>query len=327
MAFLNNSGDIILDAVLTDTGRFRLAKGDGSFKIAKFALADDEIDYKLYQNANYSADGSAATGAHSSGSAYYDLNILKTPILEAFTNNTSLMKHKLISIPRTNILYLPTLKLNALDGAKPVLGEPLQTVNSTYYVSVDEITENTDHLGGLGNITDFMKGFAGSTNCIRVDQGLDTTEIPPSVDIPGDLKETQYIVEIDNRLGVLRQPGSNTNATPSFIDDDNIASYYFTAGTDTAYITDVPTDKTGKSIPKEDVISGPRGTTINFSIGASIQLQTSTFLFTQLGSVEANLHGTVDYYTIDTIVRVTAATMGRSIDIPVRFIKWKTDTA
>ncbi len=31
MAFLDNSGDIILDAVLTDTGRYRLAKGDGSF--------------------------------------------------------------------------------------------------------------------------------------------------------------------------------------------------------------------------------------------------------------------------------------------------------
>ena len=47
MAFLNNSGDIILDAVLTDEGRKRLALGDGTFKIAKFALGDDEIDYML----------------------------------------------------------------------------------------------------------------------------------------------------------------------------------------------------------------------------------------------------------------------------------------
>ena len=42
MAFLDNSGDIILDAVLTDTGRKRLAKGDGSFRITKFAFGDDE---------------------------------------------------------------------------------------------------------------------------------------------------------------------------------------------------------------------------------------------------------------------------------------------
>ena len=48
MAFLDNSGDIILDAVLTDTGRARLAKGDGSFKIAKFAFGDDEINYSSF---------------------------------------------------------------------------------------------------------------------------------------------------------------------------------------------------------------------------------------------------------------------------------------
>ena len=48
MGFLDNSGDIILDAVLTDVGRNRLARGDGSFRIVKFALADDEINYGLF---------------------------------------------------------------------------------------------------------------------------------------------------------------------------------------------------------------------------------------------------------------------------------------
>ena len=86
MAFLDNSGDIILDAVLTDTGRKRLARGDGSFNVAKFALGDDEINYELYDK------------NHASGSAYYDINILQTPVLEAFTNNTSTMKNKLITI-------------------------------------------------------------------------------------------------------------------------------------------------------------------------------------------------------------------------------------
>ena len=38
MGFLDNSGDIILDAVLTDTGRARLARADGSFQITKFIL-------------------------------------------------------------------------------------------------------------------------------------------------------------------------------------------------------------------------------------------------------------------------------------------------
>ena len=84
MAFLDNSGDIILDAVLTDTGRKRLAEGNGSFRITKYAFGDDEIDYS-----NYNA-------THTSGSAYYDLEILQTPVFEAFTNNTANMKSKLI---------------------------------------------------------------------------------------------------------------------------------------------------------------------------------------------------------------------------------------
>ena len=54
MAFLDNSGDIILDAVLTDLGRKRLAEGNGRFKIDKFALSDDEIDYGLYDKNNTS---------------------------------------------------------------------------------------------------------------------------------------------------------------------------------------------------------------------------------------------------------------------------------
>ena len=74
MAFLDNSGDIILDAVLTDLGRERLSRGDGSFRIVKFALGDDEIDYTLYRNAN------SSLGAHPSGSAYYDIQILQTPV-------------------------------------------------------------------------------------------------------------------------------------------------------------------------------------------------------------------------------------------------------
>ena len=124
MAFLDNSGDIILDAVLTDTGRMRLARGDGSFKISKFAFADDEIDYSNYDK------------NHTSGSAYYDLQILQTPVLEAFTNNTSSMKSKLLSISRTNLLYLPVLELNEVyDGSTTMHGDDY------FLVAVDEDTQ------------------------------------------------------------------------------------------------------------------------------------------------------------------------------------------
>ena len=100
MAFLDNSGDILLDAVLTDTGRMRLAKGDGSFKIVKFALGDDEINYELYNR------------DHTSGSAYYDLEVAQTPVLEAFTDNAASCRNKLVTYDNLELLFLPVLKLN-----------------------------------------------------------------------------------------------------------------------------------------------------------------------------------------------------------------------
>ena len=94
MAFLDNSGDIILDAVLTDAGRKRLARGDGTFKVTKYAFGDDEINYA---NFDYNA---------ASGSAYFDLEILQTPILEAFTSNRSSLKSRLISLTNNNLAFL-----------------------------------------------------------------------------------------------------------------------------------------------------------------------------------------------------------------------------
>ena len=93
MGFLDNSGDIILDAVLTDHGRQVLSKGDGSFQITKFALGDEEIDYSLYNT------------SHGSGSAYYDLQILQTPVLEAFTDNAASMKSKLVTYEAFDLLF------------------------------------------------------------------------------------------------------------------------------------------------------------------------------------------------------------------------------
>ena len=75
-----------------------MARGD--FKIVKFALGDEEVNY---ENFNVS---------HPSGSSYYDLEIMQTPILEAFTNNTSLMKTKLLSLNRNNVLFMPRLAIN-----------------------------------------------------------------------------------------------------------------------------------------------------------------------------------------------------------------------
>ena len=300
MAFLDNSGDIILDAVLTDTGRMRLAKGDGTFRIAKFALGDDEINYGSYNK------------DHASGSAYFDLEVLQTPVLEAFTNNTSTMKSKLISIPRTNLLYLPILKLENTDT-----NFANNTTEGVHIVAVDDTSETS-----LGTSTQGVLAGVRTNDGkrIRVDQGLDTSEIPETFTIDADLYETQYIIEIDNRLGQIVKPTRGESTRVSFVDDDNIASYYFSQGTDSDMITSIGTVQNADS-----AISGPRGSRLEFKIKASVELNTSTFLFTQLGSTKTNFAGTgKTFYYIDSTIRVMGATTGYRLDIPVRFAKEQT---
>ena len=312
MAFLDNSGDIILDAVLTDTGRFRLAKGDGSFKISKFALGDDEIDYTTYNS------------SHASGSAYYDLEILQTPVLEAFTNNTSLMKSKLLTIARNNILYMPVLLLNEVFSTGA--GGTQMNEDKMFLVTVDETTETNATTGAKTAIDQSSEagvilGFETGGSYIRIDQGLNTAEISSDAALDPDLKETQYIVEIDNRLGSLVST-KGQEATPSFIDDDNVASYYLSLANDADFVENLPT---GRS--ELQAISGPRGTMIQFRILASLELSTSTYLFEQLGAKATyDIKGhsgdlNNSFYYIDTMVRVTGATTGYRIDVPVRFIK------
>ena len=141
MGFLDNSGDIILDAVLTDHGRQVLSRGDGSFQITKFALGDEEIDYSLYNT------------SHGSGSAYFDLQILQTPVLEAFTDNAASMKSKLVTYEAFDLLFLPIMKLNE---SYATTHEMHSTLNA-FIVAVDAMTEHDD--GGTTT-----KGIAFDSN-------------------------------------------------------------------------------------------------------------------------------------------------------------------
>ena len=317
MAFLDNSGDIILDAVLTDTGRARLAKGDGTFKIAKFALADDEVDYGLYNP------------DHDDGSTSFDLEILMTPVLEAFTNNVSSMKSKLISIPRTNLLYLPSLKLNE-ENENPLNKQ--HTALNTFLVAVNTDTEDAIIPAYRETNKGVMLGvsfFGQNASYIRVDQGLESSELDSqaSITIDPDLKETQYIVEIDNRLGsIVGLSGAALQF--NFLDDDQIASYYFSSSSE--LVTNLVPSSAVDNPNKGHVIKGPKGTTLSLYIQSSSQLRDSDYLFDKFGNsntgasgldIDNDATGETDYKYIDSIVRVTGALTGSSIDIPVRFVK------
>jgi hypothetical protein len=118
MGYLNNAV-ITLDAILTTKGRQLLAKNDGSFKITQFALADDEIDYTMYNP------------THPSGSSYYGEAILNMPLLEAFPQETQIMKYKLVTLPRGTaklpILDLGYSKITLKQGSSLALSP--QTLN------------------------------------------------------------------------------------------------------------------------------------------------------------------------------------------------------
>jgi len=96
MGYQNNSR-ITVDAILTKKGREALARNDGSFRITQFALSDDEIDYTQY-NPN-----------HPSGSSFYGEALDNMPLLEAFPDESQIMKYKLVTLPRG------TAKLPVLD--------------------------------------------------------------------------------------------------------------------------------------------------------------------------------------------------------------------
>ena len=137
MGYLNNT-TVTVDAILTKKGRELLAKNDGSFRITQFSLADDEIDYTLY-NSN-----------HPSGSAFYGEAIENMPILEAFPDETQTMKYKLLTLPR-GTAKLPVLEvgyttITLKQGAS--LSITPQTLN---YLGTDSTFEASGYTATIGD--------------------------------------------------------------------------------------------------------------------------------------------------------------------------------
>ncbi len=108
MGYLNNT-IVTVDAILTTKGRQLMAQNDGTFRITQFALADDEIDYTLYNP------------YHPSGSAYYGEAIDNMPLLEAFPQENQTMKYKLVTLPRGTArlpifsLFIFAIRINSFD--------------------------------------------------------------------------------------------------------------------------------------------------------------------------------------------------------------------
>ena len=146
MGYLNNTS-VVVDAILTDKGRQLLAQNDGSFQITQFSLADDEVDYTLY-NPN-----------HPSGSAFYGEAIENMPIIQAFPEANEIMKYKLITLPRgTAKLPVVTVGYNNIilkQGAS--LSLTPQTLN---YLGATSTFEQSGYVATIGDVRT-MSAFNG----------------------------------------------------------------------------------------------------------------------------------------------------------------------
>ena len=167
MGFLNNTA-VTVDAILTAKGRELLARGDGSFRITQFALSDDEVDYTLYNP------------EHPSGSAFYGEAIDSMPLLEAFADETQIMKYKLVTLPRG------TAKMPLLDIGLPAVslkqGSSLvvrpQTLN---YLSQTQLVETSGYAFTISDVRVFNTFEGVGVNDPIAAQANSTTTIGTNV--------------------------------------------------------------------------------------------------------------------------------------------------
>jgi hypothetical protein len=340
MGFLDNSGDIILDAVLTDVGRKRMA--EGNFRIVKFGLGDDEIDYSLYN-----AD-------HPSGSAYYDLEILQSPVMEAATKQASSIKYGLLSITRTDLVYMPVLELNQKSGIDSVIKHNniilLAANKATYTTLAQDANIGASKVLEPNTLTPSAK--------VIVESGITSADRQPTREnrdnmlVSTNLVDLQFDVRFDSRFmsGLIsvqprhsvqpRQDQSFANNTDgsrritltafarkSAVSATQFMDNYVTAMADgledlVLQYTTAETDETGTNLSELGMtaMSFAPSTEINAQGTASpsyYSLYGSTGVVgTSLGFASTN---SFDY--IDTTVYVQGLTTGASIQLPIRIVR------
>ena len=327
MAFLDNSGDIILDAVLTDLGRKRLA--EGNFRITQFAFGDDEVDYSLY-NKN-----------HPSGSAYYDLEILQTPVFEAFTRTNANINYGLANYNgNVELLYLPTLVLNEKDGP---LGAKRR--DNVIYYAVNDTTRTNLSISGVGST---IRLAEPEDRRLVIESGLQSSSLGSDAGnqteyiVNQGLLDPNIIISLDGRLfsGVsLMDSGASavegatgyefflpltgdalvTDGTVSEI--DNYRSVINPAVKSQIY----PSTAEGRVDTAVSAINGPRGIISAFKPRVIDSLKTTDTRdakYALYGKVSQNLFSDGRLYDyIDTTIYVRGQTTGASTQIVVRIIR------
>lgn len=128
-------------SILTTKGREVLARNDGTFRITKFKVGDDEINYQLYNSGNIDSE---------------DNDILSLPILEPCTNPDAALRFPLVTLPEgtkrvAEIMIRPVniqLDLSVISNTFKVTAQTLYNQDSYYYVSFNNV--NFSYINTLG---------------------------------------------------------------------------------------------------------------------------------------------------------------------------------
>lgn len=119
MGYLNKA-TVTVDAILTKKGRELLARGRSAFNITQFAVADDEIDYGLFDP------------AHPLGTEYYGSAIENMPIIEASPDETQNLRYKLVTLARgTNLIPTIQTGISSIQLTYSNTQNPVTTITPT----------------------------------------------------------------------------------------------------------------------------------------------------------------------------------------------------
>ena len=167
MAYLNSTS-VVIDAILTKKGRELLARNDGSFRITQFSLADDEIDYSLYNP------------YHPSGSAFYGEAIQSMPVIQAYPEDQEIMKYKLLTLPR-GTGAIPVIS-SVPTNISLVLGSPLSIAPSTAnYNGSSTFFETSGYQFTIGDVRTMSSFTATGINTAEATALNTTTTIGTNV--------------------------------------------------------------------------------------------------------------------------------------------------
>ena len=324
MAFLDNSGDILLDVVLTSVGRKRLAAG--TFKPVKYAFGDQEINYGLYDSTN------------TSGSAYFDLNILQSPVEIAHTDASISLQTKLFTLTSANgdpqILFLPKLKLDGTGNADA--RSIFATGRNAFAIVADQATYDSLTTATTGLAAGFIDGRTLTSAVtglrVRTPLGIDSAtsngpEGDPLTALDPSLAESQYNVTLDDRFIKLvqpRQPGATIGVVPLAAATSNL----FSAD---QFLRVYPVSVTNNSTlfvngPSVTGVQGPfQGPSTPNVLATSFVVnslnQDNMFSDHKIGNV-SNYAGTgVEMEVIQTSAKITTFVYGYTLTVPLEVIR------